>query len=73
MTHGDYESRFAEALDVVRQKFPDKIVGQPKTTPGGIRLTTIDGTPCKDEVVFGMAWHKETARDIVAQRRTSGR
>lgn len=71
MTREDYEARYAEALRVVRDKIPRKIVGDPEITPFGRRLVVIDGTPCNDEIVFAEAWGKETALDIVAQRRES--
>jgi len=71
MTHEDYETRYAEAMDVVRSKIPN--VGQPETTPAGTRFVLIDGALCNDEAVFRMAWGHKTARDIVAQRWTPGR
>jgi hypothetical protein len=69
MTHEEYEERFAEAVDVVRGKI--RGVLYPGITPDGVRLLRVGGMLCNDEMVFSLAWGKETARDIVAQRQES--
>ena len=71
MTHEEYEERFAEALLVVKRKI--RGVRDPGITPDGVRLLGVGGMLCDDEMVFSLAWGKETARDIAAQRRALGR
>jgi hypothetical protein len=68
MKPAEYEERYEEALDVVRQKMADRIIGVPETTPGGQRFVVIDGVPHNDEAIFSLAWSKDTARVIAAQR-----
>jgi hypothetical protein len=68
MTLEEYERLYAEALEVVRHQF-GKMVDHPKHRPDGIRFVHINGKSCHDETVFTEAWGKETARDIVDQRR----
>lgn len=73
MTLREYEERYREALDVIRRKFRVIRVGDPETTPVKARLVSIDGKGYNDEMVFTLAWGRETAKDIVAQRKASGR
>ena len=68
MTLEEYERLYAEALDVVRTKIGR--VGEPDIALAGGRLLHIGPILCNDEMVFRLAWGKETARDIVAQRRS---
>ena len=69
MTLEEYERLYAEALDVVRTKIGR--VGEPDTALTGRRLLHVGPILCNDEMVFRLAWGKEAARDIVAQRRSS--
>jgi len=68
MTHEEYEERFAEALVVIKRKI--RGVRDPGITRDGVRLLRVGGMLCDDEMIFSLAWGKETARDIVAQRRS---
>jgi hypothetical protein len=45
-------------------------VGYPYETHDRVRTVRVDGFPCSDEVVFAVAWGKETARDIMTQHRS---
>ena len=69
MTLEEYERLYAEALDVVKAKIGR--VGKPDIALAGGRLRHIGPILCNDEMVFRLAWGTETARDIVAQRRSS--
>ena len=67
MTREDYEYRYAEALGVVRGRMPGDLVGEPVIYITGQRLVQISGKPHTNEMVFTLAWSRETARDIVGQ------
>ena len=67
MTREEYERLYAEALDVVKHKI--KGVRDPGITPDGVRLLGVGGMLCDDEMVFSLAWGRQFAQDIVAQRR----
>jgi hypothetical protein len=69
MTREDYEYRYGEALDIVRERMPGDLVGEPMISITGQRLVQISGKPHTDEMVFTLAWSRETARDIVGQYR----
>ena len=69
MSLQDYETRYAEALEIVRGKIPRVTVGAPHTTPTGKRFVHVNGKPCDDEAIFTIAWSAETARDLVSQKR----
>jgi hypothetical protein len=71
MTREDYEARYTEVVHVVRSKIQG--IRDPGITPDGVRFLRVGGMLCDDEIVFSLAWGKETTRDIVAQRRASGR
>jgi hypothetical protein len=68
MTPDDYEVRYREALADLKQR--GKKVGYPYETHDRVRTVRVDGFPCSDEVVFAVAWGKETARDIMTQHRS---
>jgi hypothetical protein len=68
MTASEYEERYAEALGIVRRKMGDSVIGVPKITPGRRRFVVIHGVSHNDEAVFALAWSKDTARVIAAQR-----
>ncbi len=70
MTREDYEARYTEVVHVVRSKI--KGIRDPGITPGGARFLRVGAMLCDDEMVFSLAWGKETAQDIVAQRRVLG-
>ncbi len=67
MTKKDYEARYTEAVQIVKGKIRD--VGDPGVTPHGVRFLRVGGMLYDDEMVFSLAWGKETARDIVSKRR----
>jgi hypothetical protein len=69
MKPAEYEERYEEALDIVRRKMADSMIGVPETARGAGRFVVIDGVPHDDEAIFSLAWSKETARVIAAQRR----
>jgi|HubBroStandDraft_6_1064221.scaffolds.fasta_scaffold3063518_1 hypothetical protein len=68
MTFEEYERLYAEALDVVKTKIGR--VGEPDVALTGGRLLQIGPILCNDETVFRLAWGKQTARNIAAQRRS---
>ena len=49
----DYEARYVEALEVIRTKILN--VGQPETTPNGIRVVRVGAKRCDDQTVFTLA------------------
>jgi hypothetical protein len=69
ITLEEYERLYTEALDVVKTKISR--VGESDIALTGGRLLHIGPILCNDEMVFRLAWGKETARDIVAHRRSS--
>ncbi len=66
MSREEYEERYAEALQTIRDV--GKTVGEPYQTHDGVRAVHIDGFPCRDELVFTETWGEELARDIMAPR-----
>jgi len=69
LSREDYEYRYAEALAIVRSKTTHEIVGQPSISHTGLRLVQVGGVLYNDEMVFTLAWSRETARDIIGQYR----
>ncbi len=65
MTLHQYERLYTEALVLVRAKIRN--VGPPETTVAG-RVLRVSEMLCDDEIVFILAWGKETARSIMSQR-----
>jgi len=69
LTREDYEYRYAEALAIIRGKTTREIVGQPSVSHTGLRFIQVGSVLYNDEMVFTLAWSRETARDIIRQYR----
>jgi hypothetical protein len=69
LTQEDYEYRYAEALAIIRGKTTREIVSQPSISSNGLRLVQVGTMFYTDEMVFTLAWSRETARDIIGQYR----
>jgi hypothetical protein len=63
LARDEYERLYIEALNVLRGKVSN--LGQPETPPDGIRIVSVNGMLCDDELVFRLVWGKTTAQVLV--------